>query len=342
MLMIGYNIKQPDDKLSKIDVDQIYSIITKPHSEVQQLTNQLKTILTIDPKQYQILQSKLPYITCGLFFPNYRETENFASIQHLIINIDNISNKELNINLLIETFKQNPNTHLLFTSPDNNEIKIIFSLKEKIFDQSKYSIFYKIFSYQISSQYNLKQLFNKSTYDVKYTCFINYDPNAYYNRNPELIDITQYVDFENHLEINKTLKEIDKIYENINIQNQNNETVISEKNKIDKNILIEISKKLNPNYKPKKNKSIYVPPELYNIENIIKPAIAEYNISIKQISNINYGKKVSFQYQNIWAELNIFYGKKGYTIVKSLKNGSDPELLDAVYNIICQLFYNTK
>ena len=55
------------------------------------------------------------------------------------------------------------------------------------------------------------------------------------------------------------------------------------------------------------------------------------------VNNINYGKKMVFVINNIWAEINIFYGKKGFSVVKTPKHGSNSELADIVQKILCEL-----
>ena len=54
---------------------------------------------------------------------------------------------------------------------------------------------------------------------------------------------------------------------------------------------------------------------------------------------IHYGRKLRFGYKGKWAQLNLFYGKSGYKIVKTPVNGSDEELAGVVYQLLCQIMF---
>lgn len=64
-----------------------------------------------------------------------------------------------------------------------------------------------------------------------------------------------------------------------------------------------------------------------------------YEIKTETIKNINYGKQFKFMVGNIWTEINLFYGKKGFTIVKTSKNNSNSELANTCLNILANLLY---
>ncbi|HOO86049.1 MAG TPA: hypothetical protein PLS94_15865, partial [Prolixibacteraceae bacterium] len=80
LLNMGQSIVSPNDPLKHITVDKLHQLITKPDSTLQSKIQQLRTVLSIDPKRYQAIKRMLPYVTCGMFHPPYRRTENFSSI----------------------------------------------------------------------------------------------------------------------------------------------------------------------------------------------------------------------------------------------------------------------
>ena len=49
-----------------------------------------------------------------------------------------------------------------------------------------------------------------------------------------------------------------------------------------------------------------------------------------EVVNIHYGKKFKFRLQLKEAEINLFYGKRGYTVVQSPRHGTNAEL-----NVVC-------
>jgi hypothetical protein len=76
----------------------------------------------------------------------------------------------------------------------------------------------------------------------------------------------------------------------------------------------------------KKEPLIYVPEELNRIMNSLTDYMTSAGIVIKEISNINYGKKIKAIIGNKEAEINIFYGKRGFSVVQSPRTGTSPEM----------------
>ena len=70
--------------------------------------------------------------------------------------------------------------------------------------------------------------------------------------------------------------------------------------------------------------------------------IQELGFSIKEIVNIQYGKKIKVQIGLKQAEVNLFYGKKGFSAVKSPKSGTDPELNSILFDTINTFINNNK
>ena len=332
-VLAGKNITQAGDKLNKVDIEYLYKAISKPKDELATAIRRLRMLNTIDKKSYSIHKKQLPYITCGIFNPPIRRTENFAFIQFFIVDIDHCAEKGISIGGLKERLKQDKRIVLIFISPGNDGLKIMFKLDEKCYDAQKYSYFYKIFINTFAKQNNLIQVIDNKTSDVTRACFFSHDAFAYYNPNAETIIMDKWVDFSNYNNVKNTIKEIEKekpvsTY-TTNISNNN----------LTNDVLNEIKKKLNPNAKIKKQKNIYVPEELEKVIDSIKQKAQELELNIQEIRNINYGKKFIFSFAHKMAEINLFYGKHGFKVVKSPKNGTDPELNDIVYIMMCDLFY---
>jgi len=331
MLMAGKNITGINDELVKISPEHLYNSIINSSDSLKNIIKQLQLVRTIDVNRYRKMKTMLPYFVCGIFNPPVRRTENFAWTQFFVIDIDHISEKGLSIELLKEQFKKDERINLMFVSPSNDGLKLMFKLTEKCFDAGKYSLFYKVFVKSFCMQYNLLQVVDNKTSDVTRACFLNFDANAWFNNNFISVGIEQFVNFENQVEIKELFAEIKQSEKNAENYNE------PLKNTIDSDVLLQIKAKLNPKIKLKSEKIIFVPEQLEQIIKKIKEQVSTYNIEIKSINNINYGKKMVFVINNIWAEINIFYGKKGFSVVKTPKHGSNSELADIVQKILCEL-----
>lgn len=332
-LSVGKNITQKQDKLFKIPFEHLVHSIKKPKTEIAEKIKQLRTIQNISVQEYRKLKVHLPYVVAAQFNPPYRLSANFTFTQHFILDIDHFSDDGKDINELKHQLKSDPNIKLIFVSPGGNGLKVFFELSEKCYDKAKYSLFYKTFALQFAGQYNLKQSIDLSTSDVTRACFISYDADLYYNPDNLPLIMSDFLDFNQLSEIRKQEKQLE------NIEKKQEKTKPQVLNPIDDEKLLEIKKKLNPNIRTRKPKQIYVPPELEKIIDDVEQLVNKHQISIEKISNIHYGKKFNFVLDNKKAEINLFYGKKGFTVVKSPKSGTNPELNDICYQLLCSIFY---
>ncbi len=153
--------------------------------------------------------------------------------------------------------------------------------------------------------------------------------------------MNKLIDFENEevvAEIKFDIKKSDEALKNtITTTEKNN--LDFDKQDLPTDILKEIREKLNPKLKKIREKKVYVPEELEQIIETIITSMDEYGIKTEIVKNISYGKQFKFSVKNIWAEINLFYGKKGFTIVKTTKNGSNNQLADTCHDILTNTLY---
>ena len=183
----------------------------------------------------------------------------------------------------------------------------------------------------------MHQSLDKVTSDVSRACFLSYDDNVYYNPSAIPINIEAIIDFENESEVFEARKQIQD-YEKETVS-QNKEAKENQTKELPVDLLTEIKKKLNPNIRLRPEKQIFVPDEIDKIIPVIQERIESFNLALTKTEPINFGKKLIFEFSGKWAQLNVFYGKNGYKVVKTPKTGSDKELAEAVFHILCDIFY---
>ena len=338
MISYGQNIRQAGDKLNKVQLEQIANRIRKPKSEMRSFIDQLRTVASIDAKQYRNLKVQLPYFVAAIFNPPFRKIENFAYAEYFILDIDHLSDKEISIEGLMQRFSKDTRIVLAFRSPSNDGIKVFFKFSEKVYDSGKYALFYKAFAQKFAMEYSLQQYIDKRTSDVSRACFYSYDEEAIYNSSAETINMGSIINFDNELEILEIQRDI-KAYAK---DQQKPDDLQDMKQVLPKNILEGIREKLNPKIKERKEKKIFVPEQLEEVLGEIKTAMTEHDIETKEIKNINYGKQFKFGVKHLWTEINLFYGRRGYSIVVSNKSGSNEELGEITNKIICEILYGSK
>lgn len=340
MISFGKNLRQAKDPLTKLSLETTFHKIKAPQQILINYINQIRTVATIDAQKYRQLKLKLPYLVAGIFNPNFRKKDCFAYTNYLILDIDHIQEKEFNLDELFHKITKDQRVVLAFRSPSNDGIKVFFKFHEKCYDSGKYTLFYKYFAHQFSKQYGLDQVIDKTTSDVSRACFVSYDPKAYFNNEAEQLTIDHVINFENEEQISELKFEIKKSEDYLK---ENKKEVASaldiNKQDLPFDMLQKIRETLNPKIKTKRERNVVVPAELDEIVDEIKTKMQEYDIEIKLIKNINYGKQFKFKLKNIWTELNVFYGKRGFIIVQSTKNGSNKELSDTCYAILTNMLY---
>lgn len=328
MLQYGLHITKADDKLNDISVERIFHAIKHPKLQMRNRIERLRIVREMDVKQYSRLKKELPYFTCGRFHPAVRRSAHFASIQSFMIDLDHFGRSNMTKESVFDKLTKDEQVVMMFTSPGGDGLKIMYHLADQCVDAGLYSLFYKAFLHSFSKKHHLDEVIDVSTSDVTRACFLSVDEGAYFN--PEAVSVNmnayfnqadpdaQYQTERRYQELAAHAPERD---------NQPN-------NPLTNDILTEIKKKLNPNFRPQKPKQIYVPEELNDVFPEIEQHLEQLNISINKVEAINFGKKLTVGAGRYWAEVNIFYGKKGYSIVKTPKSGSNADLAELVHQVL--------
>lgn len=322
MFSAGVNIKS-QDALKKVTLEYIYNSIKNPKPDILATITQLRTIKSLDKTLYRERKTLLPFFVCGVFNPPYRKIQNFGYTEYFVVDIDHINEKGLNINELKKSICCDQRVLLCFVSPGQEGLKVLFKLCEKCYDAGLYSLFYRSFVKKLSLEYNLEQVLDSSTCDASRACFISYDPELYYNPNAEMIDINSHINLEND----------DSIFE----AKSTKETNLEEEKKsqdLAADIMTKIRQTLGAKVNCQRDKTYYVPEELNEIMDSLSHYLIEHNVEINKISNISYGKKLQLRLGLKQAEINLFYGKKGFSVVISPRSGTSKELNELMKELI--------
>ncbi|MDO9154270.1 MAG: CRISPR-associated primase-polymerase type B [Paludibacter sp.] len=330
MIMSGVGITVKDDPLLKIKVEYLFHKLQHPNPDIEARIRQLRIIRQLDPKQYSVLKRQLPYIVCGIFNPSVRKSDYFAYTEYFVVDIDHIEEKELSIETLKSKFAQDKRVVLCFVSPGQDGLKLMFRLKERCYDAGIYSVFYKLFLTKFGSEYNIQQVIDTRTSDVARACFVSMDAEAYYNPEAEPVDLNQYLNTDNVSEMFRIKKEVEAKL-----------PAVVEKKDItsspDDAALLKIKALLRPDLKQALQKTeAFVPQQLDDVMDGLIAYIEPTGIIIKEIAGINYGKKMQFLSGIKQAEINLFWGRKGYSVVQSPRRGTNAELNQLMADLIQQ------
>lgn len=324
MIMFGTNIQSVDDPLEKIEESELYHRIVHPEAYLEAKIRQLRVAYQIATKQYNEQKRTLPYVVCGIFNPPYRRTENFGYTECFVLDIDHLSEKGLTVEAVKNRLREDERVLMSFTSPSEDGVKLMFRLRERCYDSGLFSVFYKEFLRRFSEQYQLEQVADKRTSDVTRACFLSVDPNASFNNDCEPVDMGLYVQHSDPLSMFDLMAKQKK-----EEKEQPAEDSIPTPSDPDKEIMDRIKQCLHPNSRTARQRTDTFVPEQLNmiIEDLVR-YIQDTGLVVTEIIDIQYGKKIRISMGMKLAEINLFFGKRGFSVVKSPRSGTNGELND--------------
>ncbi len=334
MIYAGKQITSSSDLLAKINIDYLYNSLRNPKPNIVSQINLLHTVKNIDAKQYSNLKRQLPYIVCAAFNPAFRRTENFAYTEYFIVDLDHLSEKDIDIISARKRIEADERVLLSFISPSKDGLKIMFRLSERCYDAGIYSVFYKKFVHQFAIDMGLEQVVDARTCDVCRACFVSIDANAYYNPNAITINLDSYINQDNSKDLFDIKRTITKDTKEI-IKAENADSAKSKTIDPDNDTMLRIKQILTPNSKtPPPQSNIFIPEQINEILTDLKIFIEDTGVQIYETVGIQYGKKLRFKLGVKLSEINLFYGKRGFSIVISPRSGTNEELNKTMHALI--------
>ena len=331
MLSVGTHITNNSDALKKVSIEYLYHSLRNPRPDIEARVRQLRIVRDLDRKQYSLLKRQLPYIVCATFNPAYRKTENYAYTEYFIVDIDHLSEKNLDVHQVRKLVEADEQVLLSFISPGEDGLKLLFRLKERCFDAGIYTLFYKAFIRSFSLKYNLEQVIDERTCDVCRACFISIDKDVFYRKEALPVDLNVYIDTSNISSMFHLKKELGKNLQHAKTAVSSN---VSKEKDPDKETINRIKSLLNPKAIKSQNPPPFVPQELDDIIDELKKYIEETGIIVYEIKNIQYAKKLKLKLGMKLAELNLFYGKHGFNVVQSPRSGTSSELNELTADLV--------
>lgn len=335
MIHLGENIQSSSDVLKEITVEQLYEMVRNPAPDLCIKIQQLRIVRSMDAKQYTVLKKQLPYIVCGRFNPPYRKTENFAYIEYFIIDIDHLAEKELDIVTLRQKIEKDNRVYLCFSSPSGDGLKVMFRLSERCYDHGIFSLFYQAFARQYSLQYGLEQVIDIKTCDVTRACFISMDTDVFHNPFAEFVDMGEFLNTDDATSLFDLKHQLEREAKEEDTKKQRPEVPPTDKEPDEDTLtrikeMLEVKMKHAAPSKPEREAT----PEIERLMEGLTSFIDDQGITVVSATNIQYGKKMQFRLESKHAEVNIFYGKRGYSVIPSPKSGTSPDFNAVMVDVI--------
>jgi len=327
MIMYGQHSASPDDQLTKMPLDRLHRAIAHPSGSLREQVKRLRLVQAVDPGAFHRLRSELPYFVCGHFHPPTRRRDHFSATRYLVVRLHRFRK-----NGTAEKLRADPRLVLAYTAADGEGLRLLFRLREPCFDTGLYSLFYQAFVQQLAARYELEKVIDLQTPGVTRPCFLSADPAAFYRPQAEGIVLEQVFDPGDPDAQRRVARQQNTLREQQEPQPQQ-----PDKEPLSDEVLHDIKKKLNPNFKPRKRKRSGRQPELQAVLLRLTEKLKALELELLLAEPIPFGRKIRVGAGDHWAELNLFFGKEGFSVVKTTQTGSHAQLADTVYQILREL-----
>lgn len=249
-----------------------------------------------------------------------RRSGSFEACYYVLIDIDHCTLEEGKIP---QQVIKDERVKLAFVSPSGEGFKVICELSSPCRSLEEYKVFYKMFAAEFAESIHLAGSVDLKTCDATRACFLAFDENTFYNPNAQTVDWNHYVPSElsdEHLLFTQTTVKLPAVLDETKYQG--------------------VLKAINPKAIVKKEpKNITVPTILLEMQSDFEHLAKGNNWQMVDLVKINYGIKVIVKQGYRVAEVNVFYGKKGFSIVHSPKTGTDQLLAEALFKAISTLLF---
>ena len=304
-LSYGTNCKDKNHKLIPVRLEQLVEYITNGPQGLIEQTQILRKIRKYSKDRYRHMKTKLPFFSCSIFQPALRRKENFLYAQGCIMDLD--WKKKLD-ETTYKKIATDPRVALAYVSPSGAGAKLVFLFDRWIENGTDYSLIYKRYIHQFAYSYKLMDVTDFRNSDVSRISFICHDPKAIYN--PDAIRISPDVFITENPDQPQTQKEdiAPDVYKSILVKLDTRPTI-----------------RKNP---------ITVSAEITAIMDIITEALGAFDIKIQKTEGIQSGIKLKIILNKDFGEVNIYHGRRGYSVTSSPKRGTRYELNEVARHII--------
>lgn len=330
--------------LQPIRLPELVAMIRDPRSELADDTQALRSILSLDEVAYQKAKARLPHVIAATFSGNQRHTTYFQQIEGFFLDLDHLSTDAAAMQALKQRFWEDPRVMLAYVSPSGRGVKVLFALDQPIRHTKQYADGYQAFARQWAEAMGLSQHIDLKTHDVTRVSFLAHDPAPFVREQPEPVPAETFgiTPLPWDAEPPQPAESTAQPATGGDTQAPAAPAAPTEPKPGDPapDTFREIRNKLAPNHRqPAAPKPGPYVPEVLRIvgANIVQAGeAAELQITL---SDIQYGLKVRVAVQHHWAELNLFHGKQGFSVVPTPKRGSNGDLAAILHDLVTQVLY---
>lgn len=329
-LSFGTQITSANDVLRPLSTREMYALVTTD-TALQRTTERLRAVQSLDKEAYRTAKTRLPYVVGSTFVADaegrlVRRTTAFEAAHYFILDLDNCPGLAGQVP---DAVRQNEYVELAFVSPGGNGLKLFFRLLEPFLAThgtgvpKQFTAAYRAFAAHIGEQFRWANSLDLRTCDVTRACFLAHDPSAYFNPEAMPVDARLW-----RVEADELPQQPVQVGEEAHAGRDGaTQRRPAAERPIDPIAYQRVLKQVNPHTTAvRPARQTHVPDALHPLEPDVRLICERLGWTLTAVQPLNYGLKFMIQQGFRTAEVNVFWGKRGYSVVKSPKTGTDPDL----------------
>jgi hypothetical protein len=348
IISVGRRINQHADKLQLVSLSDVHARIVKPAESALEVITQLRSLPADADKRWRSqLKLRLPYFVCASFEDSIRRISNFKASNCLVLDFDGFCSEPYEMAMICRRLVADSRVALLFVSPSGSGIKAVFRLATTCEDPAAYSKFHKAFSVSFAQAHQLAGYLDTCTSDVTRACFLSYDPSAYLNPDPTLLEFSAAEPAPLRMAPVRPISERNDspapTSSSADVESPQSLEIEAEMEITDEEI-DEFLESVMADKKPSESSKppVYVPIPLLQVKPEICADLIQTGIVIDEMMHISYGIKFRISYASgkVQGEIDVFHGRKGFTVHENGRTGTDARLNAAAAARIRNLLRN--
>jgi hypothetical protein len=274
----------------------------------------LRKIRTLDEKAYRSLKTRLPYVVGSDFGGGARHSDHFVAAHYVLLDLDGMN---LPDGRVPEAICQHEAVRLAFVSPSGAGVKVLCQFNEPCASLQQFKEFYRPFASQFAETVRLAGSLDLRTCDATRACFLSHDATAYENPKALPVQWNAYLSTPGPT-----------------LPAGENTPPAEGKAPLNEAAYREVLREINPRSTVKQAPQAYVPEQLLAMQDDVRRVCLHNGLEVTDLVSINYGLKVQARQGYRLAEVNLFFGKKGFTLVRSPKTGTDLALAEVLFRAL--------
>lgn len=330
LLSFGQQITSATDTLRAISLAEV-AIWVRTDAALQHQTDRLRKLAQFDQNAYKTTKTCLPYVVGSEFANGTRRIDSLVAATYFVLDLDHCTGLEGQVP---DAIRADLSVELAFVSPSGEGLKLFFRLLDDCTDAKTFSVAYRNFASDFGVRHGFVKSVDLRTSDATRACFLAHDPTAYHNPDAMPVDWRLWL---------PSPAQADELGFGDNDVTDFDGVVSVRKPAVERPInevaYREMLRTINPNMPSRREKQTFVPDELWTIEPAVRAICGQFSWELTEMTPLNYGLKVAVKQGFRRAEVNVCYGKKGFSVVRSPKTGTDPTLANLLYGELYRLLF---